>query len=166
MPQVPNEVANVDLMRQAHKANVALGGRQVASDFRIRIKQYPAIEALFRTGQLPEEKRGEPIEDQGQFGQEFKQYGAPKRSGEMASQVVEIKRGDVLKTIAKIVDNKEYVDVEVILTGEDTPEKGYVLEDCIVSADASDLDTENRTGAVRIPVNFSYNWFERIGALA
>lgn len=166
MPQVPNEAPNVDLIRQAHKANVALGGRQVASDFKIRIKQYPEIEALFRTGQLPEEKRGEPVEDQGQFGQEFKQYGAPKRSGEMQSNIVEIKRGDVLKTISTIVDNKEYVDVEIILTGEDTPDKGYVLEDCIVSCDASDLDTENRTGTVRIPVTFSYNWFERLGTLA
>ena len=166
MPQVPNEAPNVDLMRQAHKKNVALGGRQVGSDFKIRIRQYPEIECLVRTGQLPQEKRGDDIEDDGQFGQKFKQYGAIERHGEMASQIVEIKRGYVIKTIAKIVDNKEYVDVEIILVGEDTSEKGYLLETCLVSAEASDLDTESRTGTLRIPVTFSYNWFERIGAYA
>ena len=160
---VPNAVGNVSLMRQAHKQNVALGERQVASDFVVRIKEYPGISALFRTSQLPEEKRGEPVEDQGQYGQGFRQYGAVKRDGDMAAQLVEIKRGDVLKTLSKIVDNKEYVTVEVLMHGEDTSEKGYQLQDVMIAADPSDLDTENRTGTLRIPVTFQYNWFERIG---
>ena len=84
----------------------------------------------------------------------------------MAAQIVEIKRGDVLKTIAKIVDNKEYVTIEVVLHGEDMEEKGYRLEDTMIAADPADLDVENRTGTVRIPVNFLYNWFERIGGYA
>ncbi|MFW1108360.1 hypothetical protein ACEWA7_20175 [Vibrio parahaemolyticus] len=163
---VPNAKGNVDLIRQAHKANVALGERQVSSDFIVTILEYPGISALIRTSQLPEEKRGEPVEDKGQYGQGFRQYSAPKRDGDIACQIVEIKRGDVLKAISKIVDNKEYVTVEIKLHGEDTSEKGYRLEDTMIAADASDLDTENTTGPLRIPVTFQYNWFERIGDYA
>ncbi|WFQ78121.1 hypothetical protein PXH59_00290 (plasmid) [Xenorhabdus sp. SF857] len=163
---VPNAKGNVNLLRQAHKKNVALGERAVASDFLVRIREYPEISALIRTAQLPEEKRGEPVEDQGQYGQGFRQYGATKRDGDMAAQIVEIKRGDVINTIAKIVDNKEYVNIEVVLHSEDMDERGYVLEDVIIGADPADLDTENRTGTVRIPVTFQYNWFERIGGYA
>ncbi|MDF5600832.1 hypothetical protein P3746_20660 [Vibrio parahaemolyticus] len=163
---VPNAKGNVDLLRQAHKKNVALGERAVASDFTVTIREYPQLSALIRTAQLPEEKRGEPVEDQGQYGQGFRQYGATKRDGDMAAQIVEIKRGDVLKTIAKIVDNKEYVNIEVLLDGEDVEKKGYLLEDVMIAADPADLDTENRTGTVRIPVTFQYNWFERIGGYA
>ncbi|EKQ3696071.1 hypothetical protein QRC94_003776 [Vibrio vulnificus] len=163
---VPNAKGNVDLLRQAHKKNVALGERAVASDFIVRILEYPEISALIRTSQLPEEKRGEPVEDFGQYGQGFRQYGATKRDGDIACQIVEIKRGDVIKTISKIVDNKEYVTIEIVLHGEDIEEKGYRLEDAMIAADPSDLDVENRTGTVRVPVNFLYNWFERIGGYA
>ncbi|KOH04527.1 hypothetical protein ACZ98_23385 (plasmid) [Vibrio parahaemolyticus] len=163
---VPNAKGNVDLLRQSHKKNVALGERAVASDFTVIIREYPELSALIRTAQLPEEKRGEPVEDQGQYGQGFRQYGATKRDGDMAAQIVEIKRGDVLKTIAKIVDNKEYVNIEVLLDGEDIEKKGYLLEDVMIAADPADLDTENRTGTVRIPVTFQYNWFERLGGYA
>ena len=166
MPQVPNAAGKVDLLRQAHKSNVALGERAVSSDFLVRIKQYPGISYLIRTAQLPAEMRGDPVEDQGQYGQGFSQYGAPKRDGDMAFQIVEIKRGDVGKTMAKIVDGKEYVDIEIVMVGEDMEEHGYSLETCVVSTDAADLDTENRTGPVRIPMNVRYNWFERIGGYA
>ncbi|HEJ2458044.1 TPA: hypothetical protein SLZ51_002395 [Vibrio cholerae] len=163
---VPNAKGNVDFLRQAHKKNVALGERAVASDFEVKILEYPELSALFRTAQLPEEKRGEPVEDFGQFGQGFRQYGATKRDGDISGQLVEIKRGDVLKTIAKIVDNKEYVTVEITLVGEDMQAKGYRLEDVMIAADPADLDVENRTGALRVPVMLQYNWFERIGGYA
>lgn len=160
---VPNAKGDVDLLRKAHKKNVALGERAVASDFIVTIEEYPEISALIRTSQLPEEKRGEPVEDFGQYGQGFRQYGSVKRDGDIAAQIVEIKRGDVLKTIAKIVDNKEYVTIKILLAGEDFKEMGYELQDTMIGADPSDLDVENRTGTVRVPVNFMYNWFERIG---
>ena len=141
---VPNAKGNVDLLRQAHKKNVALGERAVASDFIVRIKEYPEISALVRTAQLPEEKRGEPVEDQGQYGQGFRQYGATKRDGDMAAQIVEIKRGDVLKTIAKIVDTK-IRDYRSGLTWVKTwKRRGYRLEDTMIAADPADLDVENR----------------------
>ncbi|MBT2979442.1 hypothetical protein, partial [Vibrio anguillarum] len=62
--------------------------------------------------------------------------------------------------------NKEYVTAKITLVGEDMQEKGYRLEDVMIGADPADLDTENRTGTLRIPIMFQYNWFERIGGYA
>ena len=163
---VPLAKGNIALLNAAHKANVALGERAVSSDFVANIKQHPEITFLIRTAQLPELKRGDPVEDQGQFGQGFSQYGAVKRDGDMAFQIVEIKLGQVGRTLSSIINNKEYVDIEITMTGEDMIPHGYELQNCVISTDAVDLDTENRTGPVRIPMNARYNWFEEIGGYA
>lgn len=162
MTDVPNAAADVGLLKRAYSKNVALGERAVQSDFEMIIQGYPMLTGLIRTAQLPEISRGDAVEDVGAYGQGFQQYGTIKRDGDITATAVELKDGTVIDTLKEIIDNKQYVDIEILLSGEGSEKKGYKLETCLLKVDPADLDTSNRTGPVQISINIHYNWSERI----
>lgn len=162
MPQVANAKGDIGILKKAFNKNVALGERAVASDFEMVFKGAENLTALIRTTQTPELGRGDPVEDFGQYGQGFQQYGAIKRDGDIVANIVELKDGSTVDTLKRIVDEKEYIDIDLYLVGEGQERKGWRLETCLIRCDPADLDTSNRTGAVQIPVNIHHNWCERI----
>ena len=107
MPEVANATADVGLLKRAYSKNVALGERAVQSDFEMVIQGHKTLTALVRTAQLPEIGRGDPVEDVGQFGQGFQQYGAIKRDGDITVAIIELKDGTVIDTLKDIIDNKQ-----------------------------------------------------------
>lgn len=162
MPQVPNATGDTNILKKAFARNAALGERAIGSDFEMIIKGAENLTALVRTAQTPEIGRGDPIEDFGQFGQCFQQYGAIKRDGDIVANLVELRDGTTVDTLKKLIDDKKYVDIDLYLVGEGQKRRGWRLETCLLKCDAADLDTSNRTGVIQIPLNIHYNWNERL----
>ena len=162
MPQVANAKGDVGILKRSFDKNVALGERAVASDYEMVFKGAEQLTALVRTSQMPAFGRGDPVEDWGQFGQGFQQYGAIKRDGDIVANIVELKDGSTTDALKRIIDEKRHIDIDVALVGEGQTRKGWELLTCTISCDAQELDTSNRTGTVQIPVNIHHNWSERI----
>lgn len=154
--------ANIDLMSQSFQQSAALGERALQSDFVMEIEGMEWASPLIRTTQLPDITRGEPVEDQGQYGQMYHQYGPPKRNGQITAMIVELKDGRVEDAIWDIVQNKKYVNVRVYRFGEGHVKKGYIMKHVMISGDPSDGDTTATTVAANRNLTLTYSWCDRI----
>lgn len=153
---------NPDFFKQASQASISMGERATQSDFELLIEGLEEYAPLIRTAQTPMVSRGEPVEDQGAYGQMFKQYGPVKKDGEMTFTIVELKSGRMEDAIYNIIENGVYVKAWIRHKGEDYAEKGYKMEHCILSMEAGDLDTTATTSVVNRSITMTYSWCERI----
>jgi len=155
-------MANPQFLKTSFQKSAALGERAVQSDFEMTIEGIEWASPLIRTTQLPEISRGEPVEDQGAYGQTFHQYGNIKRNGLITAMIVELKDGRVEAALWDIINNKKYVKMRIVRKGEDYKENGFELSHCIIAVDAGDVDTTATTVAANRNLNITYSWCEKV----
>lgn len=155
-------MANPQFLKQSFQKSAALGERAVQSDFEMVIEGLEWAAPLVRTAQLPEISRGEPVEDQGAYGQMFHQYGNIKRSGLITATIVELKDGRLEDALWDIINNKKYVKIKLLRNGEDYTAKGFELSHCIIAVDAGDVDSTATTAAATRNLNITYSWCEKV----
>ena len=153
----------IDLEAQALEDNIALGERALQTDFYMDIEGMEDLRPLVRTTQMPDESRGEPMEDFGPHNQGFYQYANKKNHGQITVSIVELATGAVRERLRYIIQRKIYVNIRIRHHAEGAELKsGYLLKNCVISADVTYFDTSAASTAVNIPLTISYSGKENL----
>lgn len=150
------------LLKTHYNRNKAAGEKAMGFEYSMKILQHPELNVLVRSSQYPAFQR-EDVEDTGNMGLKFTQYGALINSGEITFTLAETIQGMALKTLKDIVFNKQYVDIEIALTPESSgcaTTNPIYLRDCTLKTDAVDLANEDTTAIIKPSVTAHYNWIE------
>ncbi len=158
---INNLRGNVSLIRKSYKDTVGMGPGVSGADFRMKIAEYPKLEFLVQTTQIPELKR-EVIEAKGPLGVEFIQYGRPLNSGQIAISFKEVISGACYAAIRDAVLNQKYLSITLSLIPEENaqPVKANTvdLKDCLIELEATDLSVEDGAYIVKPSGTIRYSW--------
>lgn len=151
-----------NFIREKWTKHRQVGERAIAAHFEMSVTNYPNLSVKIASTQIPEMAR-ELIESFGGMGVGSNFQGNLKNAGEITVVIEETIKGDTLADLRKIVDNKEYVDVEINMTPEELAGAASVtrtLLECSVVCEAIDLANESVTELVKPSVTFRYNWID------
>lgn len=159
-----NAAGNMGFLKQKFLKNVNAGEKMMGAEFKMTLDEYPEMEYLIRSTQMPAMGRAE-VEDFGQNGLKINQQGTVENSGEVAVTFAETISGEGLRIIREIIREKKYVNVNIESTPESTAGVGadshkFKLEFCKFRTDAIDLSTEDTAAVVKPSLTIGYNWFD------
>lgn len=161
MPNISNVQQNVPLVKNSYKNLVSMGEGAKGDDFRMTIEDYPDLEYLVQSTQLPALKR-EMIESKGPHGVMFNQQGNIMNAQDITVAFKEVISGKALEALRDWVTNKKYLQVTLALVSESQPESVYansvVLEDAWIEIDAVDLSVDDTTVLVKPSGTIHGNW--------
>lgn len=157
-----NAKGDMPFLKQKFTKNLQAGEKMMGSEFMMKFAEYPDVEILIRSTQMPAMARAD-VEDFGQQGMKIMQNGPLENSGEIAVTAVETITGTVVKTLREIVRDKKYVTVTIESTPESMSGTGaeshsFTLEHVKVRSDAIDLSTEDSAALVKPAITLQYNW--------
>ena len=156
-----NITANLDLIRTSYKNTVAMGPAVNGAAFRMLIREYPDLEFLVQTTQLPELKR-ELMETKGPRGVGFRQQGNIVNAGQITIGFKEVLSGACYAALLDAVRNKQYLSVTLALLPEENtesvPANTVDLEDCWIELDMTDLSVDDGATIVKPNGTLHYSW--------
>ena len=161
-----NTQGNLGLLKTKFNQNLAAGEKLMGFEYEMVIDGYNDLTVLIRSSQMPALGR-EDVEDFGEMGMKFSQYGALQNSGQIAVTAVETITGRVLSALKEVVTNKKYVNITIRATpesmaGNSAPSLVTRLLHCKFASDAIDLSTEDTTALVKPSINITYNWIDNL----
>nr|AKN37077.1 putative baseplate structural protein [Vibrio cyclitrophicus]AKN38214.1 hypothetical protein [Vibrio splendidus] len=162
-PLTPNVKGANNFMRQNFVKHRAVGGRLIASHYKMEIEGHSDLTFKISSTQLPSLER-ELIETYGPMGVQSNFQGNVKNAGEVTFVIEETINGDTLKALNKIILEKEYVQMRVMTTPEDKGGEAtstYEFLEVSLMYDAVDLANESVTEIVKPSVTARYNWVDR-----
>ena len=163
---------NISLIRKSYKNNIAMGPAVNASAFRMIIHEYPKLEFLVQTTQIPELKR-EIIEAKGPLGVSFVSYGKPLNSGHITISFKEVISGACYKAIRDAVVNGKELSITLSLIPEENtlsvgsgpidlalsvPANNVDLTGCLIELDTVDLSVDEGSTMVKPNGTIHYSW--------
>lgn len=161
MANVANVQQNVPLVKNSYKKLVSLGEGAKGDDFRMTFSEYPDLEFLVQSTQLPEMKR-DLIESRGPHGVMFNQQGTLKNAGDITITFKEVISGEALACLSECVREKKYLTVTLALISESQPDSTsqntVVMEDAWFEMDGVDLSVDDTTTLVKPSGTLHYNW--------
>ena len=165
MPNLTTAKANIPLVKNSYKNLLAMGEGRNSTDFRMVVDGYQDLEFLIQSTQIPERKR-EVIDSKGPHGVMFKQMGNFLNAGDLTITFKEVITGKVYEVLRQWVKDKVYLDITLSLISE-TEDSGnspntWLLEDCWIELDASDLGVEDGTTLVKPSGTIHYNWVSQL----
>lgn len=154
---------NNSFMRSNFMKHRMAGERLNASHYMMSIEGYPELTFKIFSTQLPSLER-ELIESYGTMGVQSNFQGNVKNAGEITFVIEETITGDTLRKLNRIILDKEYVQMSIRITPEDTmgvPILTYDFLEVSLTYDLVDLANESVTEIVKPSVTARYNWVDR-----
>ncbi len=165
MPNLTTAKANIPLVKNSYKNLLAMGEGRNSTDFRMIVDEYANLEYLIQSTQIPELKR-EVIDSKGPHGVMFKQMGNFLNAGDLTITFKEVISGEAYACLREWVRNKTYLDITLSLISETedsgNPNNTWLLEDCWIELDASDLGVEDGTTLIKPSGTIHYNWVSQL----
>ena len=159
----PGVKGNRSFIRKKFMQHRAAGERLNASHYKMDVIGYPNLSVKIASTQLPGLER-ELIETYGCMGVQSNFQGNLKNAGEITFVIEETIKGDTLKDLIKIINNKEYVDIDIAMTPEDLGGSEILtceMLECSLAFEAIDVANESVTEIVKPSVTARYNWVDR-----
>jgi hypothetical protein len=158
--------ANVPLVKKSFNKFLAMGEKATSDDFRMVVAEYPDLEFLVQTTQMPPIKR-EMVEIIGPHGVQVQQQGKVINAHEVPITFIETISGEVLKTVREWVKEKKYLDFTLSLvseakTGSDT-NSTVVFEKTWIESEGIELSVDDNT-PIKPSATLHVNWVTYLDA--
>ncbi len=158
-----NSMGNLPLLKNSLNEFVALGHKQLSSDFIFTMQGFEDIKTLVQAIQIPVVGRN-PVELYAPYGVKFQQQGSADTAGEMPITFVETVHGDIYQRLRDSSRKRLYWNANLTMSCEELPGStaplSFNIYNCWIKLDAADLSTEDQNTALKPSGTLYYSWFD------